>query len=120
MFLALPYAKSVGLAWTCQLAAGVTVAPSELGANDDVIVVPFISHSATAPESLRQSGATTVPADVTKLLLSMTPDRSMSHIARPTPGLRQRMSLTPLSLKSGGVESDTTTSCTLGADTIVP
>jgi len=47
------------LAWICQLESGATTVPPELGVNNDVIVAPFISHSANAP----QTGAVEAPSE---------------------------------------------------------
>jgi hypothetical protein len=102
--------------------SGATGVPPKVGVKDDVIVAPFISHSASAPESPRQStsvqasalkllieatvqlasGTTGVPPDVTRALPPIAPFWLMSQKARPPLVLRHMMSLTPLLLKSGG------------------
>src|SRR5258708_4830407 len=89
------------------------------GVTDDTIVVPFISHSASAPLSLRHSmsvrasplkspisttlndasGVTGVPADVTNPLAAITGPFMVHRIRAPLVE-RQRMSLLPSKLKS--------------------
>src|SRR5579872_1627671 len=104
----------VGLACVLQLASGVAAAPPELAVSDWLMVEPFISHSARAPESLRHrmsallsplkspisttcqlaSGATVAPPDVT-LPPPVTVVPFISQTASEPSDLRQRMSASP-------------------------
>src|SRR5579872_1979721 len=105
----------VGFACVLQLASGVAAAPPELGVSDWLMVEPFISHSAIAPESLRQrmsallsplkspisttcqlaSGVTDAPPEVVMPEPAVTVVPSINQIATfPLPS-RQRTSALP-------------------------
>src|SRR5581483_7666689 len=105
----------VGLACVLQLASGLTAAPLALGVSDWVMVLPFISHSAIAPESLRQrmsallsplkspisttcqlaSGVTAAPPEVVMPEPAATVVPSINQVATLPLPLRQRMSALP-------------------------